>query len=104
MAYRIDRTPPVLSGKPEEDVKPLQDYIVYLHEQLNYLLGQIDRRLDENEGGERMASSYVYDKGKKKLVPENGITDPRPTASTQGTYTGPAVVTKPGVGGVNLSD
>ena len=51
-----------------------------------------------------MASSYVYDKGKKKLVPENGITDPRPTASTQGTYTGPAVVTKPGVGGVNLSD
>lgn len=51
MAYRIDRTPPVLSGKPEEDVKRLQDYIVYLHEQLNYMLGQIDRRLDENEGG-----------------------------------------------------
>lgn len=51
-----------------------------------------------------MASSYVYDKGKKKLVPENGITDPGPTVSTQGRYTGPAVVTKPGVGGVNLSD
>ena len=51
MAYSIDRTPPALTGKPEEDVRRLQDYIVYLHEQLNYLLGQIDRRLDETEGG-----------------------------------------------------
>lgn len=51
MAMRIDRTPPALSGKPEEDVKRLQDYIVYLYELLNYQLGQIERRLDENEGG-----------------------------------------------------
>ena len=51
MAYRIDRTPPAVSGKTEDDVRRLQDYIVYLHEQLNYILSQIEKQLDENEGG-----------------------------------------------------
>lgn len=47
MALRIDRTPPALTGKPEEDVKRLQDYIVYLHELLNYNFSLIDKQLDE---------------------------------------------------------
>lgn len=45
-----------------------------------------------------MASSYVYDKGKKKLVPADGITDPVTKASTQGVGQAAPGVVKPGVG------
>ena len=40
-----------MSGKPEEDVKRLQDYIVYLHEQLNFIISQLEREIYEiNQG------------------------------------------------------
>ena len=39
----IDRTPPAPTGDPERDTQALYNYLVYLTEQLNHIIRQINR-------------------------------------------------------------
>lgn len=44
----IEKDPPVATGNVERDIKAQEDYLVYLREQLNFILTNIQRR--ENSG------------------------------------------------------
>jgi len=39
----IEKDPPVAKGVNETDIKAIEDYLVYLREQLNYILTLIQR-------------------------------------------------------------
>ncbi len=45
-AYKLEKSPPALTGNPQEDVKALADYIDYLHEQMNFILTLIYKQMN----------------------------------------------------------
>lgn len=40
---KIDKNPPTPTGDVKADIAALQSYLVYLREQINFALSQIDR-------------------------------------------------------------
>jgi len=49
MSRKIDKLPPVYSGSLKEDTQAIINYLVYLHEQINFILAKLDKQVDSTK-------------------------------------------------------
>ena len=47
--YVIEKRSPAATGNTERDIRALEDHLVYMQEQLNYILQRIQRRNGSGE-------------------------------------------------------
>ncbi len=46
MSRKIDKLPPSCSGNLKDDTQAVINYLVYLHEQINFILAKLDKQAD----------------------------------------------------------
>lgn len=49
---KIDRTPPPLTGNANKDLQAMREYEIYLREQMNFILTQIYKEIEKEEGNQ----------------------------------------------------